>query len=289
MIGGLPKLRMLFVSPLATHHQTGVVILLTGLVLLVGALRCIIERAAVHLWIFSAAWGLMLMIALSPHLGMISAEGEGNRLFYLPAIPLALLMACSVLGLDSVPRGKWMPRAATITVVALNLVSAIVMLRLDLKPWREAGEQMDALRREIGRMADELPSGHFALLMVPDHIGSALFVRNGQGALVSPPVQSRPLNSQVIPLLPQDVSHWADLAGKGRIAELRKNHSLAELPAVVRTKDMFPSEYWCWSETDRQIVPLRLELDNFDAALWKSGWSEALAKSPCAEFSASVQ
>ena len=88
--------------------------------------------------------------------------------------------------------------------------------------------------------------------------------------------------------MPQDVSHWAGLVERGEIAALRKSPSLAELSAADRAIMILPDEYWCWSETERRIVPLRLELESFDAARWKLGWGEALGISPCSGMAEEV-
>jgi len=263
-----------------------VVVFLAAILAVWGGWRSFHQPKLRPLWLFAAGWIFIHAAAVLLHGSLISEQGEGNRFFYISTIPLALILAYPVLLPSSGDnhRAFW----AFALPASLLVVSGIV-LRLDLKPWEKAGYQMSSLRTEIGQWAASLPTDRFALLMIPDHLAAVPFGRNSQGALVSPPVQPRSLHSQVIPLLPQDVSHWADLVGKGEIAVLRKSHSLTELSTADRTLIIFPNEYWCWSETKQRIVPLQLKLENFDAVHWRLSWSEALAMSPCTGMAAAVR
>lgn len=282
----LSGLRLMLVSPEAPVGLAVVVALIATILVILGAWRGFRQPKLRPLWLFAAGWILIHTAAALFHGSLISELGEGNRLFYISAIPLALILAYPILIPDSGDRqrGFWV-----FVLLASLLATSGAILRLDLRSWEQAGDQMSALRAEIEQLSASLPAGRFALLMIPDHFSAVPFGRNGQGALVSPPVQPRPLHSQVIPLLPQDVSRWAGLAGNGEIAVLRKSLSLTGLPPSDHAKILFPDEYWCWSETEQRVMPLRPGLENFDAAHWRLGWSAALSTSSCAGMAASVR
>lgn len=281
----LNSLRLMLVSPESPPVLAILVVLFAAILVAWGGWRSLRKPELRPLWLFAAGWIFIHAFAVLLHGSLISEQGEGSRFFYISAIPVALILAYPILSSDSDGGRRVYPAFA---LLALFLFASGIILRLDLKPWENAGSQMSSLHAEIGQLAASLPADRFALLMIPDHLAAVPFGRNAQGALVSPPIQPRPLHSQVIPLLPQDVSHWAGLVERGEIAVLRKSPSLTELLPADRTLIIFPNEYWCWSETKRRIVPLQLGLENFDAAHWKLGWSKALAMSPCSGMAAAV-
>jgi hypothetical protein len=101
------------------------------------------------------------------------------------------------------------------------------------------------------------------LLIVPDHIGPIVFARNGQGGLVMPPFQSRPLMHRVLPTLPAEIpARYAQLNGglATRLAEEPPARSSADAldrllrPAMAR----WPDHYACWSQQRLQIVEMRV-------------------------------
>jgi hypothetical protein len=143
---------------------------------------------------------------------------------------------------------------------------------------------MNALTAALGATADALPAGSYAFVIVPDHLGSIPFARNAQGGLMSPPVQSRSLSSQLVVQLADDLPRWPDLLGRNIIGRL-KSEPLASVTADPQAPGMsppraVPDHYYCWSPRSHTLValPLAFEPGFRD---WDAVWPGALDAAGC--------
>src|SRR5262245_9411801 len=80
----------------------------------------------------------------------------------------------------------------------LLMILSVPLLDILLRPWDEAGQSMNAVPPAIAERAAAVPAGHLAILLLPDHVAGALFGRNCQGALMTPPVQAHMLTDRVL-------------------------------------------------------------------------------------------
>ncbi len=219
--------------------------------------------AARRVWVFGICW---LMAALSPLAQqlLIAPTGEGAHLLYIPGAALAVFLAAPLAALLERPwqgmaLGQHLSVGGAVGVALVSLLS-VPMLKDLLQPWLEAGQSMKVLPAAIAARADSVPEGGFAILLVPDHYGGALFARNGQGALMEPPVQRQSLSDRVVVLTPPTAGQHAP--------------KYAMLP-----RQGVKLEQWCWDLEGRQFERLRLREHGPDE--WLDVWKSALRGAGC--------
>lgn len=213
-----------------------------------------------RLWIVGLTWLLATLLPLGQQL-LVDASGEGARLFYIPSAPLSILLAAPLAGAFRVfsPPRPFLRRLSTAGAMGALILVCLspILLKGLLQPWVEAGRSMRALPAAIEGKAAGVPEGTLALLLIPDHHGGALFGRNGQGALMEPPVQATPLQHRVLVLTPPTL----------RIHGPR----LASSPVKL--------EPWCWKLNEGVFERLRLE--EHDVNTWLQAWVAGLEPSSC--------
>jgi hypothetical protein len=144
--------------------------------------------------------------------------------------------------------------------IILLLFLSVPLLNNLLRPWLEAGQSMKRLAVAIAARTDAVPENGFAVFLVPDRFGGALFACNGQGALMGPPVQGRSLGDRMIVLTPPTVSQHAS-----RLASFSP-----QSPKL---------EHWCWDLEGRRFE--RLHLREHGPDTWPDAWRSALYDSGC--------
>jgi hypothetical protein len=237
-----------------------IVVLIQVLVGLIASLR---GPEARRLWVFGGCFLLTALLPLAQQL-YIGPTGEGARLFYIPGAALAVLLAAPLAACFT-PPGHRKVISLTLSLagvigIALLIFLSVPLLKERLQPWIEAGLSMKRLPGAIAVRADAVAGKGFAALLVPDHFNGALFARNGQGALMEPPVQREALGDRVIVLTPPTLNqHTPGLASLSR-----QNPGL---------------EHWCWDLEGRRFERLRLREHGPDA--WLDAWRLALRESNC--------
>lgn len=228
-----------------------------------GGIAAWYSPAARRVWLFGL-WWLMATLLPMMHQFAIAPTGEGARLLYIPSAALCLLLATPLvmsLPLDQPPTQRLrILGEAGIGVGCFLLVFSLLLQAELLAPWVVAGKSMRALTQAVAARADRLATEGFAALLIPDHVDGALFGRNGQGALMEPPVQPRNLLGHVVVLTPETLEeHGPQLA-----SPFAPHRSI---------------ERWCWNvEAERFEL---LAIPDHAADLWRLAWLTALQSSPC--------
>lgn len=224
--------------------------------------------------LFAASGGMVLATILN--LGSFLAHGEGGRLSYGPIAWAAVgLGALLLLPLQSRPSA---PRRIAVVLTLLGLLAGGALLTTELARVRGAQQGLAALVAALPQYAQQNPG--YTLLLVPETDGQAVILRNGQGAVALPPLQTEGLLHQVLPTLPSDIEqrHLRLAGGMGtRFIEGRFQHLAGE--EVARLYDpaepRWPDRYACWSQTERRILALPSP-DPADAAAWVAQLRSAL-------------
>lgn len=236
-------------------------LLVTSIQVLLGFITAWHSTVARRAWVFGMCWLMASLLPMAQHL-FIAPTGEGARLLYIPGAALSVLLAAPLAAFSTTAqKGKafrqHLPIAAVIGVTALICLS--VPLQKDLmRPWLKAGQSMKALPAAIAARAEAVPEGCLAILVIPDHVDGALFGRNGQGALMEPPVQVRSLLSRVLVVTPPSLGQHAP-----RLA--------------MSPQQAFRLEHWVWNVKEVQFE--RLHLREHDSNTWLDAWKSALLDS----------
>lgn len=206
-------------APLAGALALGVI----ALGLPFAAAACWRERRLSRAWVLPVGCALLSLLALLPHLGTNFSQGEGSRFFYATAPWLALAL---------VPALGWVrdrQRAvlAALFVASFGLAQAPVMAQ-----WGRAGEAMRALVPALGNTAAALDQDDFALVLVPDYIGTVLFGRNAQGGMATPPLQASNLLPKLVPVIPADLFTWPQRIAQGDVAVIKGREVAPRLDAL---------------------------------------------------------
>jgi len=221
--------------------------------------------------------GLAALALLFSHWGW-SDTGEGGRVLYAPMAIAALAVALPLRSPD--PR----LRVAAWIVALVLLGSSLLLTRAAVERRAQAGAEVHALVAALRETADALPAGSYAFVIVPDHLGSIPFARNGQGGLMSPPVQPRSLSPQLVVQLAVDLPNWPQLLEKNIIGRL-KSEPLASVTADPQAPGTtppraVPDHYYCWSLRSHSLVALPLV---FEPGFrdWDAVWARALDAAGC--------
>ena len=238
-------------------------LLATASLLLLSCFAAWCFSAARRVWVFGICWLIAELLPLAQQL-LIAPTGEGMRLFYVPSAALAVLMAVSIMPLFLSKEMQWRKIGGSyLSVVAVLFLVGLVFLsyplqRQWLKPWLLAGQSMEKLPASIAARAEKLGENGFAILLIPDHIGGALFGRNGQGTLMEPPVQAKLLGDRILVVTPDTLSqHGPRLASS--------------------TQKGLKMEYWCWNVSFLRFEQLAVRQHTTDD--WFEAWKSALRDS----------
>lgn len=205
----------------------------------------------------------LVLYAAAPALSfpVSSAGGEGARHFY-PAWLYASLLAALLVARR---RAAWPFGIALVAVLLAGQAQS-------LRQWHAAGTTMDAVAAGVARFAPTVGDRQYALLLLPDHVGAALYARTAQGAIVAPPLQPRDFLPRVAVMLSGDFAHWSDLVVNGGVARLKSS------PAFD------PADFlgvWCWNPQRRAFVPLTGGEYVRDPERWRAAAQANFARAGC--------
>lgn len=178
-----------------------------------------------------------LIYVLAPALAFAgaAANGDGARNYYL-----AWVFIAGLLGLVSTRSRP--TYAAVVVLIGWFLVAQDGSLR----QWQRASAAMRAVIAAIPGFAQEVDKRQYAALLLPDHMGIALFVRNAQGAVVMRPVQRIDYIDRVAAMTELDIDNW--------------RHALANNGfESIRGAPLAPSDFigvFCFVPAERAFVKL---------------------------------
>jgi protein O-mannosyl-transferase len=237
--------------------------IVTSAQVLIGLLTAGHSISARRVFVFGICWLMAMLLPLAQQL-FIAPTGEGARLLYIPGAALAVLLSAPLAG-GFKPAGdrKGFDRYRSFAAVAgimMLIFLSVPLLKNLLRPWLEAGRSMGALPAAIAVRAEAIPEGGLAILLIPDQFEGALFGRNGQGALLEPPVQKQVLGKRVLVVTPLTLGQFAP-------------------PMALSFHGAPRLEQWCWNLEAHRFE--RLILSAHDPASWRTAWKLALQESGC--------
>jgi len=259
----LYALRIFLVQGLSMGFLTLCFLLATASLLLLGCFAAWQSALSRRLWMFGIFWLIAELLPLTKQV-FVTPAGEGMRLFYIPSAALAVLMAVPLMPISSSKERQGREMSGRhLWVVAALFIAALVLLsyplqRQWLKPWLLAGQSMKNLPPSIGARAEKIGENGFAVLLIPDHIGGALFGRNGQGTLMEPPLQARLLGDWILVVTPSTLREHAP-----RLA--------------VSSQRGLRMEYWCWNAVSQRFEQLGVRRHTIGD--WLEAWESALRDS----------
>lgn len=208
-----------------------------------------------------AGAGAGQLLATLLNLGNFAANGEGGRLLYGPiawfALSLGVLIASS-LDAEASPTGRTRRRLARI-FVGLAVICGILATHARVAQFASVQSEMRDLTAAIGRYA--IARTDTTVLAIPDQRLGVVAARNGQGALVMPPLQSKGLLHRVVPTLPEELAlrpaQFAAGLGTQLTALQPQRADLATLRLMLQPAPPSPAPaYACWASGSREIVPV---------------------------------
>ena len=248
--------------------------LLLGVAAVSASLRHRLERRVLVALVLTFLAALAMLFS---HTGW-SVTGEGGRVLYAIAAIAALAVAIPLRTPD-----RRLRIAAWIVAVVL-LASGLMLTRAAVDRRAQAGAEVRALIAALAQTADAVPAGSYAFVIVPDHLGSIPFARNGQGGLMLPPVQPRPLSAQLIVQLADDLPAWPAQLEKNIVGRL-KTESIWDVAADREASGMklppaVPDRFFCWSPRSHALVALPLAFQT-GFSDWNEVWGRALDAAGC--------
>ena len=143
---------------------------------------------------------------------------------------------------------------------------------------------MDALLGSIAAIADAVPSGGYAFVVLPDYIGAIPFGRDSQAGLMLPPLQKRSLAPRLVVQTSIELDRWPDLFQRDIIGRLQREPlgdvAANPLTPKVPPPHLYPDRYYCFNPRSRALVPLALQFAP-DLADWTQQWQQALTRAGC--------
>jgi hypothetical protein len=207
---------------------------------------------------------LLYLLAPAFSIPVSSPDGEGARHFYIAWAYAALLLGVLA---------GWGRATANFGIVLVALM--VAGQPNGLWQWQAAGKQMKEVLAGVGRIAPTIRDDQYALLLLPDHIGVALFARNAQGSIVMPPVQRHDYLPRMAVMVSSDFAAWSNFITDGKIAELKN------------VPEFNPANFvglYCWNATKAAFVPLTDGRVALDPQLWlttaKSNFPQTGCMSP---------
>ena len=197
----------------------------------------------------------MYAVAPSFGFGLAAPNGEGARLLYLAWVYASL--AFGIVAASSLI-ARW-------ALVGLLAVATYAEAK-SLDQWQAAAHAMKRVTSRVAALGNRVPRGGYALLLLPDHIGNAVFARNAQGGIVSRPSQPADYLNRMAVMVESGFTDW------GALLATMASPGVHE-PASIDALD--DAALYCWRPESSSFVPLPAGVTARDPVRWRS---EALAK-----------
>lgn len=227
----------------------------------VAALRC---AQWLRWWLLPGVATALTVVAVLVHFPGAEPSGMDARFFYATGAWLAVWLF-----LPFSDTRLALPRALCATIL---LPTFAAFLSLSIAPWRDAGLAMRELLPAIVRLSAQLDAdGEYGIVLVPDHLRTAVFARNAQGAIgMGGLLRANPHQHSIIATTP--------LSDEGI-------ERLVELGSFPVPEGKSPRTY-CFDShaagTDSPLVELAVTTSIAEPRAWWRDWVSAVAGSACA-------
>jgi hypothetical protein len=260
----LAGLRVIARENVGAQYETwGILAMLTVLAILFTCIRARrnIPKQSIALMLALLVCTALYLVAPALSFPVSSPDGEGARHFYLAWAYASLLLGMLV----AWQRSQWIIGFAFVVLMIAGQTQS-------LSQWQAAGKQMKSVVAGVERIASTVGEDQYALLLLPDHIGVALFARTAQDAIVIPPTQRKNYFSRMAVMVSTDFAEWSRHITGGKVAEIK---GMTEFD---------PSNFvglYCWNPTKSAFVPLTTGSVARDASLWLATAKENFPRSGC--------
>ena len=197
--------------------------------------------------------------ALSFHAA--AASGEGARNYYVAWIYVSMALGFA---------------AGASRVGSLLGVAAVGWMLVgqhgSVKQWQDAARQMRDVIAAIPTWAERRDPDEYALLLLPDHIGVALFARSAEGSIVDWPIQTRSYLNVAAGMTEPDIPGWRKHFPDGAIAQL-KGVPHFDMERFVGV--------FCWSPAKRDFVQVSAGGPVVDFDAWERTVRSGVGRASC--------
>ena len=205
-----------------------------------------------------------VLLATFLNLGGLVASGEGGRLFYTPMAWAALAAGVAWSG-----QVKWRS-VGSIVLFPLTVLLSAVLLWHHVSQVGSAQQHLRALVEGIPEALQTRPEP--GLWLVPDHVGPIVVGRNGQGALVAPPLQSGDSLHRAIPSLEPDLPARFGQYRDGLLRQIALERQ--SIGAAAEATEEWPTWLGCLSLQSGKLV--FAELPSSDPPNTPEAWVQGL-------------
>ena len=220
-----------------------------------------IPKASIALMLALLACMTLYLLAPAISFPVSSPDGEGARNFYIAWAYASLLLGVAM----AWPPPPWKIGAA---LVALMLAGQWQ----SLTQWQFAGRQMKEVIAGVDKIASTIRDDQYALLLLPDHIGVAMFARTAQDSIVIPPTQHQNHLSRMAVMVSEDFAVWSRYISEGKVAEVK---------GIPRFDPANFVGLYCWNPTKSAFVPLTTGNVAVDPSLWLATAEKNFAQTGC--------
>jgi uncharacterized membrane protein YozB (DUF420 family) len=204
---------------------------------------------------------ILYLVAPALSFPVSSADGEGARHFYLAWAYASLLLGM----LAAWHRAQWPFGLALVALMFAGQAQS-------LSQWHAAGRQMAEVVAGVDRLAADIGDDQYALLLLPDHIGVAMFARAAQDAIVMTPTQRRNYLPRMAVMVSTDFGEWSSYINGGKIAEIKGLSGFDSANFVG---------LYCWNATRSSFVPLTSGSMAGDASIWRATATKNFPQAGC--------
>jgi hypothetical protein len=192
--------------------------------------------------------GIAYALAPATSFPILGTNGEGTRNLYIAwtllAAGIAWCAACQT-----------RTQAVGAVMLALTAVGHVIAVGV----WQSASAHMRSVTVAVAPFAAAQDASKFALLLLPDHLGPAPFLRNAQGGIVMPPTQARDWSARLVGMTPMQFDEWAQHLQTDTVSRLRQQpFDRRDFAGLV-----------CWVPTSGTLLRLTTAF-NADGARWRS-------------------
>jgi hypothetical protein len=220
-----------------------------------------IPRQSIALMLALLVCMTLYLVAPALSFPVSSADGEGARHFYLAWAYASLLLGMLV----AWQRAQWKFGLALVALMIAGQAQS-------LSQWQAAGKQMADVVAGVDRIAAAVGEDQYALLLLPDHIGVAMFARAAQDAIVMAPTQRQNYLPRMAVMVSADFAVWSGYITGGKVAEIKGLSAFDSANFVG---------LYCWSATKSAFVPLTTGSVARDSTLWLATAKKNFAQAGC--------
>lgn len=262
----------------AQHSLAAFTIATLGVVLLfVGLERCRSDGSAraglLTCGVFGALQFTGFFVGSALHLDAASVWSDGARLYYPAVLGMALFaagLAFAAMQSNTRAQKETTVRYSIVFAGMVILIGALAVSQNAVNQrWSAAAVERDQSLRAIAAELRQIPSEHFALVMLADSMGAVPLFRNTQGAAIieahsQNQARETPL-SHMVAMLPQQIDEWYGLAQTDIVPKIA-----ARVGAPLR-----PTRYYC-KEVGLPNLKYLGDWQATDLETWRAQWHLAL-------------